>query len=43
MLAVSLKARGADALVVTIKVIAVRVVYTGVYSAGALETALERL
>jgi len=36
MLAVSLKAAGADAFVVAVEVVAVRVVYAGMRSAGAL-------
>jgi hypothetical protein len=43
MLAVSLKAAGADAFVVAVEVVAIRVGYTGMRSAGALETVLERL
>ena len=43
MLAVSLKAAGADAFVVAVEVVAVRVVYAGMRSAGALKTVLGRL
>lgn len=42
ILAVSLEAARADALVVAVEVITVRVCYAGMRSAGALENILER-